>query len=135
MLAIVPAVLGNLGTVAHARPISNLTAQAIAARDAVRSDSGIAGEVDIRPVRPHVTFGVPNTQPYQAKVEVLDANGRAITTFESDPNGSFRIVLPPGKYTLRPQSPGLYPRASQQTVVVGPQRFTQVHITYDSGIR
>jgi hypothetical protein len=136
MLAVGPASLGNHGMIDLARPMgSHAGIEIIAARDAARTDSGIAGQVEIRPVRPHVTIGVPDTQPYQAKVEVLDAGGHAVTTFESDPSGTFRIVLPPGKYTLRPQSPGLYPRASQHTVVVTPQRFTQVHITYDSGIR
>ena len=136
MLAVVPVFLGNSGTVGLAVQLANHPAvELIAARDTVRSDSGIAGQVEIRPIRPHVTIGVPDTQPYQAKIEVLDANGHAVTTVEADPRGSFRVTLPPGKYILRPQSSGLYPRASQQSVVVAPQRFTQVRITYDSGIR
>jgi hypothetical protein len=36
---------------------------------------------------------------------------------------------------LRPQSPGPYPRASEQTVVVSPKTFAQVRVVYDSGIR
>jgi hypothetical protein len=98
-------------------------------------DSGITGQVGIRPVRPHETLGTPNLSPYQAKIDVVDSAGNSVTTFETDPNGSFRLALRPGKYVLRPQSPGRYPRASEQAVVVSPRSFTQVRIVYDSGIR
>jgi hypothetical protein len=78
---------------------------------------------------------MPNSNTYQAMVQVLDKSGRSVTTFQSNANGTFRIALPPGSYVLRPQSPALYPRASAQTVVVPPAGFTHVHIIYDSGIR
>ena len=100
-----------------------------------RSEAGISGQITIRPVRPHVTLGTTNLAPYEATVQVLDASGQPVTTFRSDAAGNFRVTLPPGQYVLRPQSPGLYPRASQQTVVVSPNGFTQVLITYDSGMR
>ncbi len=99
------------------------------------AESGITGQVSIRPVRPHATLGVPNLAPYQAKLDVLDASGNTLTSFETDPSGTFRIPLPPGKYILRPQTSGLYPRASEQTVIVPPKSFAQVRIVYDSGIR
>jgi hypothetical protein len=99
------------------------------------AESGITGQVSIRPVRPHATLGVPNLAPYQAKLDVLDASGNTVTSFETDPSGTFRIPLPPGKYILRPQTSGPYPRASEQTVIVPPKSFAQVRIVYDSGIR
>jgi hypothetical protein len=99
------------------------------------TESGITGQVSIRPVRPHATIGVPNLAPYQAKLDVLDANGTPVTSVETDASGNFRVSLPPGKYILRPQTPGPYPRASEQTVVVHPKAFAQVRIVYDSGIR
>ena len=73
--------------------------------------------------------------PYQAKVQVVDGDGKLVTSFESDAKGSFLVALPPGKYLLRPQSPGMYPRASEQTIVVLPGKMTQVRIVYDSGMR
>jgi hypothetical protein len=106
-----------------------------ATSDDARSDTGIAGQVIIRPVRPHETAGMPNLNPYQATVQVLDPSGQPVTIFRSDAAGNFRVVLPPGQYVLQPQSPGLYPRASEQTVVVSPNGFTQVRIIYDSGMR
>jgi hypothetical protein len=103
--------------------------------DNPRSETGISGQVTIRPVRPHATLGTPNAAPYEATVQVLSSTGQPVATFRSDATGNFRVALLPGQYVLRPQSPGLYPRASEQTVVVSPNGFTQVLITYDSGMR
>jgi hypothetical protein len=86
-------------------------------------------------VRPVEKLGVPNLTGYQTKLEVLDSTGRTVTTVETDQSGNFHIDLPPGNYVLRPQSLARYPRASEQTIVVSPKSFTQVHIIYDSGIR
>jgi hypothetical protein len=110
-------------------------AEAQLSKDNAPNGSGISGRVDIRPIRPHATIGAPNVTPYQAMVDVLEPNGHLLTTFKSDVDGSFRVALPPGTYVLRPQSPGPYPRASEQTVVVKPNTFTQVNIVYDTGIR
>ena len=100
-----------------------------------QSASGIAGQVIIRPIRPHATIGTSNLQPYQATIEVLDGQGRSVSTFQTDAEGKFHVVLPPGEYVLRPLSPGPYPRASEQTIVVSPQGFTEAHVVYDTGIR
>jgi carboxypeptidase family protein len=97
--------------------------------------SGIEGQVTIRPVRPVERQGTPNARPYQAKITVLDASGREISVVESDAEGRFRVPLPPGTYVLRPESPGRYPRASEQRVVVRDHALTHVSIVYDSGIR
>jgi len=103
--------------------------------DGARSDTGIEGQVIIRPVRPHETAGMPNLNPYQAMVQVLDTSEHPVTTFQSEAGGTFRVALPPGRYVLRPQSPGPYPHAPAQTVVVPPAGFTHVRIIYESGIR
>jgi hypothetical protein len=102
---------------------------------AANLQEGIEGQVEIKPVRPHVTFGEVNTKPYQTKIEVLDTQGRLVTSSETDPNGKFQIVLSPGKYIVRSPSTGLYPRSSEQRVLVTPGHFTHMHITFDSGIR
>lgn len=97
--------------------------------------SGIEGRVIIRPVRSVERRGVVNQRPYQAKITVLDGAGREIAAVESDAEGQFRVPLPPGSYVLRPESPGTYPRAAQQTVVVQRNQMTQIEIVYDSGMR
>ncbi len=98
-------------------------------------DSGIEGHIEIRPVRSVERAGVSNSVPYEATVTVLDGQGNTVNTFTSDAQGNFRIALPPGPYTLRPESPARYPRASTRSVVVAPRTFTRVDIIYDSGRR
>lgn len=136
VVAILPVILvsASVTSVGQLRADS-APVEVTATSDKASGDSGISGQVSIRPVRPHETIGVPNLAPYQAKLEVLDPSGRSVTSFETDPSGYFRIVLPPGNYVLRPQSSGPYPRASEQTVVVSPKSFAQVKVIYNSGIR
>ncbi len=100
---------------------------------------GIEGRVIIRPISPPISPTVrpegANYRPYQASVSVMDQWGQTVTQFQSDLTGHFRLPLEPGRYTLRPESPGPLPRASEQTVTVSEGRFTEVLIAYDSGIR
>jgi hypothetical protein len=128
-------IVASSATVDAARLSAKLALAEVAVTKDAQNGSGIAGQIVIRPIRPHATLGVPNSQPYQATIEVLDSTGRSVTTFQTDSDGNFRVPLTPGKYLLRPQSGGPYPRASEQTVIVSPGNFTQVRINYDSGIR
>jgi hypothetical protein len=97
--------------------------------------SMIEGRVTIRPVRSVERRGVANSEPYQATITVVDSAGREVATVQSDTEGRFRLAVPPGKYVLRPQSPGVYPRASEQRVQVRRNAVTLVEIAYDSGRR
>jgi hypothetical protein len=97
--------------------------------------SGIEGQVYIRPVRSVERKGFPNQRPYQAQITVLDLAGRKVAVVDTDTEGKFRLSLLPGIYLLRPESPGLYPRASEQRVTVAPNSMSQVEIIYDSGKR
>jgi Carboxypeptidase regulatory-like domain len=98
-------------------------------------NSGIEGQVSYGPISPIARPGVNNSRPYQATVTVLDQNGQTVTQFQSNADGTFRVSLKPGRYTLRPEAPGTYPHAAQQVVTVSAGKFTQVRIYYDSGIR
>jgi len=97
--------------------------------------SGIEGEVVLGPIRSREQPGVPNERPYQATITILDRRGQVVGTVASDARGNFRVELPPGTYRLRPESPGTYPRAPEQTVIVRLRQFSPVRIPYDSGIR
>jgi hypothetical protein len=100
---------------------------------------GIEGRVIIQPISPPISPTIrpegANYRPYRASVSVMDQRGQTVTQFQCDLNGHFRLPLEPGRYTLRPESPGPLPRASEQTVTVSEGQFTEVLITYDSGIR
>ncbi len=100
--------------------------------------SGIQGQVLLGPVCPVVREGTPCPDaPYQATIDVLTADlSRNVATFTTDQQGRFRVPLPPGDYYLDPQPPnGPFPRPVPQTVTVPPDRFLDITIQYDTGIR
>lgn len=99
-------------------------------------DSGIQGQVSIGPLCPVVQAGVDcPDKPYQASFTVLTSKGKEVTHFQSDADGMFKIALPSGDYILRPESPNSLPYAPEQPFSVLAGQFTQLIITYDSGIR
>lgn len=98
--------------------------------------SGVEGQVFIGPVCPVVQEGQECAdRPYQATLIVNNSNGREIVKVQTDEQGRFKIPLEPGEYILQPESPNVMPYAAEQVFVVEAGRFTQVNITYDSGIR
>lgn len=97
--------------------------------------SGIEGIVIISPISPIERPGVINYRPYEATITVLDEKGKTVTQFQSGPDGTFRVKLKPGIYTLRPESEINYPRAEEQKITVSKKEFTQIKINYNSGIR
>ncbi len=74
-------------------------------------------------------------KPYQAMFTLLDSNSKEITRFQTDPAGYFKMTIAPGTYILHPESDKALPHASDQTVVVTPDQFTQVTVMYDTGMR
>jgi len=98
--------------------------------------SGIEGQTLIGPTCPVERLDSPcPDKPYQATLVVLNQSGTEVKRFDTNADGLFRVELPPGTYTLAPQSPGRLPRAGQQAVQVTSGQFTSITITYDSGIR
>jgi hypothetical protein len=66
---------------------------------------------------------------------VFDSAGRQVTEARSGADGRFRVPLPAGVYTLKPQNEGVPPTAAEQTVTVDTGRVTRIQIVFDSGIR
>jgi hypothetical protein len=100
------------------------------------ADSGIQGQVLIGPLCPVMQSGVPcPDRPYQATLSVLTPAGIRILRFQTDPAGHFRINLNPGQYVLHPETANAFPHAPEQPFIVSPGRYTQLTVTYDSGIR
>ncbi len=101
--------------------------------------SGIEGQALIGPVCPVVREGTPcPDQPFQATIVVWNAErSQKAATFTTDEDGLFRVALAPGEYYIDPQqpSPGAPPTPIPQTVTVPPDRFLQITVEYDSGIR
>jgi hypothetical protein len=103
-------------------------------------DSGVTGTVLAGPQCPVIG---PNSgpecadKPLAAMIVVKSATGLFVTQFMSDADGQFRVPLFPGHYTLDPQpvSPSGVPHGVPETVAVLAGQFTEVTITYDTGIR
>ena len=101
-------------------------------------DSGITGRVTIGPVCPVVIEGQDCAdRPYQATITVNSPEGRKIVQFQTDKQGNFKVTLAPGNYILHPEPPlgAPFPFATEQQFTVKPGEFTQLTVTYDSGIR
>src|SRR5688572_3801697 len=100
------------------------------------TDSGIEGQVLIGPMCPVVQEGEPcPDQPYQADLLVTSTTERVIVRSRTAEDGRFRVPLALGDYILHPESQIALPFAAEQPCTVLPCQFTQVILTYDSGIR
>lgn len=101
--------------------------------------SGIYGKITIGPVNPLEREGEEskNERPYRATIAVKDVNGsKEIKRFSSDENGEFNVYVAPGTYLLDPLSKNSMPPVGKpETVTVRPNEFTEVYISYDTGIR
>jgi len=127
---------GILGALASARPQVIVPVPAPAACMPTAT-SGIAGLVLLGPVCPVVTQDNPcPDRPFAATLVVRDAQGHEVCSTRGGDDGRFRIGLPPGSYELVPVNgvAGL-PHASAQPVTVAPNQYTEVLVSYDSGIR
>ena len=120
-------------------PTSNVTPAVLPTAETISPGSGIEGHVLIGTACPgpvRIDSPCPD-QPYQATLTVVDSAGLAVLKFETDEVGYFKIDLPPGHYRLAPQPTDgkIGPRAAEQTLIVESGQYTQITVTYDSGIR
>lgn len=102
-------------------------------------DSGISGIVLAGPTCPVQSPDNPecDDKPYAATIVIKTADGLfTVTRFTAGDDGRFRAPLYPGTYLLDPQ-PGQngLPVSSPQTVMVQSGAFTELTISYDTGIR
>jgi len=98
------------------------------------SDSGIQGKAIYGPTCPVQRVGGPSCQrPYSGEI-VIRQGDRTVTTFRSAADGTFRVGLAPGAYTIASTGTGL-PIVKPFDVTVQPHAFTTVTVMFDSGIR
>ena len=74
-------------------------------------------------------------RPYEASVVVRNANGDTVTRVRSGVDGRFTVGLRPGTYVLVPEDGDPFPAASEQEVDVIAGVYTQVMLSFDTGIR
>ncbi len=102
------------------------------------AETGIRGKVVMGPTRPGPAVqGQEYEAPFSASFHVLDVDDKAVARFESDENGRFTVLLPPGKYTIVPDAsiPNPLIRRQRKTVTVPEDGFTDVALKFDSGMR
>lgn len=96
--------------------------------------SGITGIVLVGPECRRPSEASPCLVPYQARLVILDPDGRVVGDVTSGTDGRFRIELPPGDYIVQP-SPGgdPFPRAEARSVTVVAGEMSEVEIDYERG--
>lgn len=101
-------------------------------------ENGVKGQALIGPTCPVITVESPcPDKPYQAIFTVLRLDGQEVTRFETDAQGKFEVALPPGDYILHPEVPAgkMIPSAADVPFTVNPGEFTELIVSFDSGIR
>ena len=100
------------------------------------AQQGIAGVVLVGPQCPVQSTADPCPDlPYQAWIDVRTRGGGFVTRVRSGTDGAFRVGLRPGLYTLEPESGDPFPVAGPQDVEVVSDEYSQVTISFDTGIR
>ena len=99
--------------------------------------SGITGLVLIGPMCPVMQLDEPcPDHPFAATLIIRDSQGRELCAVSSGEDGRFLVGLPPGSYEVVPLAgSGGLPWAASQWVAVAPGQYTDVTVSYDSGIR
>ena len=100
------------------------------------AEQGVEGIVLLGPQCPVATAQDPcPDSPYQAWIRVRRLDGGTVTRVRSGEDGRFRVGLRPGTYRLDPESGDPLPFAMEQEVEVEAGRYTEVVVSFDTGIR
>ncbi len=99
--------------------------------------TGLTGVVLRGPVTPVCRVDVPCDAPFSASF-IVQRSGRTVAQFQSDMSGQFTVFLPPGVYTVIPNTdaPIIAPSSqAKQVTVENTGTLTTVRLTFDTGIR
>ena len=101
-------------------------------------DSGIEGIVTLGPTCPVQRRDSPCPDvAYQGTLRVVAKDGGVVATVKPNDDGTFRVAVDPGSYTVDagPPHSGGFPVAHPVDVTVVPHRFVHVTVQFDTGIR
>lgn len=98
--------------------------------------TGLTGTVLRGPITPVCQIQVPCDAPFSADFAV-EQNGNVVSRFRSDQDGRFTVMLEPGAYRVVPaaNAPIIFPASQAKTVNVLTGAFTEIRLTFDTGIR
>jgi Carboxypeptidase regulatory-like domain len=74
-------------------------------------------------------------RPVSAHIQAQDPSGSDVAGTDSDSSGRYRLVLPPGTYTLTATAGTAYPRCQPAHVTVNVGLPSRADISCDTGIR
>ena len=102
-------------------------------------NSGITGITLIGPLRPVEQISEVNQAPYPDAVIIIKnrISNEEIKRVSVDKNGYFKIPLPPGDYILdaKNKTGNVLPISKPIDITVSPDKFTDITVIFDSGIR
>ena len=101
-------------------------------------NSGITGKIFLGPQCPTENQDDDLTcepKPYQTTIVVKTIDGRKVTEFNSDVDGKFEVKLAPGKYWLEAADQSELPYLTPTPVDVEANKFKEVILRFDTGIR
>lgn len=105
------------------------------------ANSGVDGTVTLGPTCP-VVRNPPDPQcadkPYATTIQVIavgSPDGSPFASVESDKEGKYKIMLPPGEYALQPVGGSVLPRCETKNIKVIQSKILEVNLTCDTGIR
>lgn len=103
-------------------------------------DSGVEGTVLLGPTCPVMRVGDTTCadKPYATTVQVILLKSPKSSTFataQSDKEGKYKIMLPPGDYALQPLGGAPLPRCETKNITIEPGKIIQVDLNCDTGIR
>jgi hypothetical protein len=100
---------------------------------------GIKGIVTIAPTEPVATAGTsPARKPYAAKLMITELGGQHLkrpARVKSGADGHFSVSLEAGTYVVEADGHQSPPTLKPMTVKVVADRYTDVQVQFDSGIR
>jgi hypothetical protein len=99
-------------------------------------DTGLEGTVTRSPSRPVCFENDPCEEPLSGDFRVYRMN-LVVATFHSAADGSYRVALAPGNYTVRPEPdvPIIDPTSQARMVTVEPGGWTTADLVFDTGIQ
>ena len=104
------------------------------------AQSGVEGMVTLGPTCP-VQRNPPDPtcadKPYATSIQVIkigSPNGSPFATTKSDQTGKYKIMLPPGDYTLQSVGGSVLPRCETKNITIVSSQILEADITCDTGI-
>jgi len=77
-------------------------------------------------------------RPYQTAVQIilgLSPQSAPFATQETDLNGNYRFMIPPGQYSVQAVGKNSFPACSTQEIAIEPAMIKTLNLVCDTGIR